>query len=80
MNQLPINLTRWCLPRRTVICYNQYWVEHCRRCRLPLDPDDVFRGYRCLDCQFYTPDAQVMVTHQTTWHGWRNVWRRIIDG
>lgn len=54
------------LPRRTRIHYMA-------KGRL----EDVFLGYRCKDCPFFTKVAGEMLHHQTQWHPWWTWWRRL---
>ena len=79
VSQIPVNLNRFCLPRRTVILVDWLYLHNCVQKRILPDPDTAFDGYRCLDCYQYEKDAQAMVTHQKRWHGWRKVWRRLWD-
>lgn len=74
-----INLARFCLPRRTVILVDSFYLYECRKLGVKPDPDTAFDGYRCVDCYQYELDAQTMVTHQKRWHGWGKLWKRLLD-
>ena len=64
---------RYFLPKRTLIIYDPDKAIP----GVPWDLRDVFEGYRCLDCNFDTKQAQKIVDHQKQWHNWRKWWKRL---